>query len=173
MHIYEWLTILAILAGPVAAVLVQLFFEKRRETRKRKLHILDILMANRARLLALETVQALNQIEIVFYDTPSVRNKWKELFSQFERIRGLTGADLEESARKRDDLLVELISLMATSMGYDLSHTLIKGQRYNPQAFVDEEKYQMETRKAFLPILKGERSLLVKLDESDDIPPTI
>ncbi len=163
MHLYEWLTIVAIISGPIAAIAIQLFFEKRREDRRRKLSLLDILMANRGRMTTLPSVQAFNQIEIVFYDNEDVRSKWAELFNELERARTLTGDELQSCYKKREDLLVELISLIADSLGYKLSHTTLKGRRYNPQAFVDEENYQAAIRKAMLPLISGEKPLTVRL----------
>jgi len=163
MHLYEWLTVLAILVGPIAAISVQLAFERRREDRKRKLSVLDALMANRARMTALEAVNAFNRIDIVFYDDNSIRQKWAELFGELERARTLTGNEREGSWRRRDDLITELIILIANYLGYKLPHTLVKGRRYNPQAFVDEENYQDAIRKEILPLLKGEHALTVRI----------
>ena len=150
MHVYEWLTIAALLLGPIMAVGIQLFFEHRRESRKRKLHVLDTLMAYRGRLVSPEPVRALNLIDVVFYDSLMVRSKWAELFAEFERGRQLSGDELAASFNKRDDLTAELIAIMSTALGYTFTHNVIKSRRYNPQGFVDEDEYQMAARKAIL-----------------------
>jgi hypothetical protein len=125
-------------------------------------------MANRGRMATLDAVLALNQIDVIFYDHLAIRQKWAEIFAELERARTLEGAEQEMCFRRRDDLMAELIILMAASLGYDLPHTLVKGRRYNPQAFVDEENYQLAARRAILPLLNGEKPLIVKLQENQD-----
>jgi hypothetical protein len=128
VHLYELLTILAILVGPIAAILIQLAFEKRREDRRRKLRILDTLMAHRAQLAARDAIHALNLIDVTFYDSLAIRQKWAELFTEIEKAKTLGGREYEMCLRKRDDLLTELITLMASSLDYNLPHTLVKGR---------------------------------------------
>jgi hypothetical protein len=154
IKLVDYLTFTALILGPALAVGIQLWFEKRREDRRRKSRILDALMSNRARNVSLEFVQALNLIDIVWYEHTDVREKWKQLFAEFERGRGL-------------------ISLMAKKLGYQFDHTLLKQQNYNPQAAADEDLYQAAVRRAMLPLVSGERPLLIKITEDHIAPSAI
>lgn len=74
MPLQIWLTILAIVTGPIVAVLITLYAQKRRERRSYKERILGALMMDRGNMTARDTVRALNMIDLVFYRNKKVRN---------------------------------------------------------------------------------------------------
>src|SRR2546422_225122 len=61
-----WLTILAIILGPIVALALQRYSERRREKQQRQLTIFKELMATRAAKVSQRHVDALNAIEIEF-----------------------------------------------------------------------------------------------------------
>jgi len=89
ISIFEWLTLAAIIVGPILAVQAQQFLESVRNKKARRLNVFHTLMATRAARLSHNHVQALNMIDIEFYgrrvlgqriQTPSekaVTNAWK------------------------------------------------------------------------------------------------
>ena len=62
---FDWITVLAIVVGPILALLAQRALDSlREEKRRQKLYF--TLMSTRAAWLSNEHVQALNSIDIVF-----------------------------------------------------------------------------------------------------------
>src|SRR5437588_5866481 len=76
----EWITIAAILAGPIFAVVTQLTWQRWKERRDQKRWILSTLMSLRAMPLHTDYVRALNMIDVSFYKNDEVRRRWKEAF---------------------------------------------------------------------------------------------
>src|SRR5260370_17887365 len=73
----NWVSILAIITGPTAALLIGKFLEERRARKNRKIQIFQALMANRASRLSAAWVQALNGIETEFYGQTKVVEAWR------------------------------------------------------------------------------------------------
>ena len=65
--VLPFLTIVAIIVGPIAALCIQRKLDRERAARDRKLHIFRTLMTYRASRLNAHFVEALNAIEVEFY----------------------------------------------------------------------------------------------------------
>src|SRR6185295_14020788 len=74
MRLVDFLTIAAILLGPIIAIRITTYLERRRESYNRKERAFRTLMATRATRLSGDHVQALNMIDIEFYE----KKKWKK-----------------------------------------------------------------------------------------------
>ena len=81
----EWLTILAIVVGPLAAVVVGHRIADRSIARHQKHEILTILVAYAWDPTSPEFIKALNAINLRYHDAPEVRAKWNQLFDSFCR----------------------------------------------------------------------------------------
>src|SRR3989441_5399377 len=79
----SWLTIAAIITGPIAALYIGKRLEERRAKQNRKVHIFRTLMANRATRMAPAYVEALNGIETEFYGDTPVIEAWRVLMDHF------------------------------------------------------------------------------------------
>ena len=166
MRLIDVITIAALIIGPALAVAIQLGFERRKESRNRKLQILDTLMAYRRRLVHSDSVAALNRIDTVFYDDPTVRAKFKNLLDHLDGERIIPSEEKAGAWAKRDDLLVDLLSEMASVMGYKFDHTHLKNMAYNPQAYVDEHQYTENVRKGLMALLEGKAPIVVSLTDA-------
>lgn len=157
MNIAAWIGVVAVLVAPLVAVQVSVYLQRRQERRDRKLQVFKTLMATRASGLAREHVQALNMIDIEFYGTDrrskAVLNAWKAYLDHLNS----GGTATEVWSQKREDLLVDLLYEMATHLGYEFDKTYIRRTSYFPHGYGDLELDQLEMRKAFLGILRGER----------------
>ena len=89
-HWFAVATIIAILAGPVLAVLVTRFTDRHREIRGRQWDIFRNLMRYRRTPLNPEFVGALNLVEVEFASNPKVIQTWKRLLAQFEDISNVS-----------------------------------------------------------------------------------
>src|ERR1700693_3746623 len=82
---YEWLTLAAILIGPIAAVFMTRFVDWRRERRSQRLGIFKNLMRTRGSRLHHEHVGALNLVEIEFYKEEKVLSVLEKYFEQLNK----------------------------------------------------------------------------------------
>src|SRR5690606_1218581 len=83
MTLIDYLTIGAIVSGPILAVQAEKFLERKREQKNRRLSVFKTLMATRGSVLSTAHVEALNRIDLEFsYDKKftKVIASWKEYF---------------------------------------------------------------------------------------------
>ena len=76
------INVLAIIAIPIAAVFLGQKLQDRSQKRRDKLEIFRALMMNRGIGWSVESVHALNLIDVVFSDDNTVRMRWKEYYTQ-------------------------------------------------------------------------------------------
>lgn len=154
-----WLTIIAIIAGPLLAFEVQRERDNRRDRRNRKLEIFRKLIMTLKVPLAPSHVDAINSIHVEFYDEQKVLDAWR-LYASHLNQRGARGDDIARWAEKKFDLLVELVYLMGQSLGYgDIDRAAIRDNTYVPQGYADVEAEWHQIRKAWLDVLNGQRPL--------------
>lgn len=81
MQSNDWAIVIATLIGPLFAVQVSQFLERKRRQHDERLHVFKTLMATRAAGLDPRHVEALNQIDVVFYsdskEDEAIRRTWK------------------------------------------------------------------------------------------------
>jgi len=167
--------ILATLCGPVFAVQIQKYLERRRSAHERRLAIFRTLMSTRAARLSGPHVEALNMIDVEFYEQKRrllrenkpfrrVRTAWN---AYLDHLRSPTPTDKGQEAvfiAKRDELFTDLLYEMALALGYeDFDKTYIKNQSYMPQWFGDIEFEQTVIRRGIAEIIAGKRDLPMRV----------
>ncbi len=170
MEIKEYIMIAAIFLGPIVAIQVQKILEGWKERRSQKQKIFSTLMTTRATYLAPEHVAALNSIDLVFSkkrkkEKPVVE-AWESLLDhlshgypnvkdyEVEDQKNLENAQ-QEASQKHSDLLGNLLSKMASYLGYDFSDVHIKRSVYFPGGHVEIENDNHLIRKGFIGMLYG------------------
>jgi hypothetical protein len=159
LTVAEWLTILAIMLGPVLAVATQLWMQRRKSKRDQKLWVFSTLMGLRASYYVNETaVQAFNLIDVVFYRSTDIREKRKEFLAI---VNASTERDMtSEEIDKTKDLMSEMLAKMGRELGFDFDHTQIKDLAYYPKGL-------MTMPEAILSVLKGRTNIgVVVRDET-------
>ena len=106
----NWINILAIILSPIIALLISHKMQEKHEKRKEKIEILKTLMARRILASSKEYVNALNIIDIVFVDSPKVREAYKLLYESYHQ----TNFDSSKSQL----LLTKLIEEIVVNVGY-------------------------------------------------------
>jgi len=151
--------IIATLLGPLFAVQASQFLERQRQKRAERLQIFKTLMATRAANLDQRHVEALNQIDVVFHsDSKSdkaIRQSWKGYLDHLND----KNYPKETWGIRRLDLMIDLLHLMASGLGYDFDKTHIKNQVYYPEGFGDVVTDQNAIRKSLADILSAKRPL--------------
>lgn len=132
-------------------------------------------MSTRAARLSAPHVEALNMIDVEFYER---RHRFWRENRPFRRVRSAWNAYLDHLRSpqpadksqepvfyaKRDELFTDLLYEMALALGYeDFDKTYIKNQSYMPQWFGDIEWEQTVIRKGLAEVLSGRRDLPMRV----------
>lgn len=176
MTVNDWLTIAAIVLGPIFGASLAVWLEARRAKRERRLDIFRTLMRTRRNPMWPDHVGALNLVEIEFQDHPKVIQNWKALFQHLgtEHVRRQdeqTDKDMpqhEQNERnnrywlrllqERQEILTELLHAISKVVGFSKMEQLeiFKGG-YTPQGWNDIDMEQAAVRRLFTEIYLGRR----------------
>jgi hypothetical protein len=170
LRLADWLMLIAVVFGPVLAVITQILHQRWNEKRQQKFWVFSTLMSLRASALAPDYVRALNYIDVVFFENEKIRTKWRDLLAALDRkAQDGDEATINEIGEARRDTTAELLAEMAKELGYDFDHTAIKNRSYTPQFHADLEEQQKHLRQFAIAFLNGESTVKVALDESGAI----
>jgi hypothetical protein len=151
-----WLTITAIIAGPVLAFVVQDRRDKKREHYRRKREIFQTLLLTLKAQLAPRHVDALNCVPVEFYEYKKIMDAWK-LYTAHLNDRSPT-RDLTRWGEKKQELLIDLVHEIGVNLGFEhLDKATLRVNVYAPQGYEDNEEEMRQMRAAWLQVLKGLR----------------
>jgi hypothetical protein len=155
--------VVAIILGPIIAVAITLWWQNRKEKRDAKLRLFISLMAQRKTTPpTYEWVQALNLIDVVFAKDRRVVELWHELFQLFEN---------RERTQTQDHKYIELLSEMASVLGFRKLQQTDIDKFYYPQSYVDALLAQNKAQAEWLRVLENtERFSAVPRAQAPDIP---
>jgi hypothetical protein len=159
----SWLTMAAIIIGPIAALLIEKYLEEKRARENRKIEIFRNLMANRASRMSPAYVQALNGIETEFYGDTKVVEAWRSLINYLYTDRGKDANQAKAWNDRVTDLLVELLYIMGESLGYHFDKVTLHRNVYYPGGWMEVETEQHQLRKAAVAVFDGSKALKVEL----------
>ncbi len=161
----SWLTILAIIVGPILALALQRNSERRRSAWQRKETIFKELMATRAAKLSERHVDALNAIEIEFSgkrrSDKAVSAAWRMYLDHLnDSAWNLDDRDtLARWLDKGNDLLTDLLYEMSKALKYDFDKVSLKKAVYSPRAHGELQTEQFLLRKYVLEMMEGKRGM--------------
>lgn len=107
------INIIAVITAPIIAVWVGQYLQNLAEKRKDKMQIFKILMTSRIYGQTIDSVHALNSIDIVFGEDKNVRKVWKELLEKYSV--GNIGPNERKNVENAE---YKLLEVMAISLGY-------------------------------------------------------
>jgi hypothetical protein len=171
MTFIEFLTILALFGGPISAVQIQKFIERRTEGHRRKLDVFKTLMASRANRVSAAHVEALNRIDTEFYKDKNVIESWKQYHAQLYGVpRDLQDPDYKAKMAAWEaqsvEKLLEMLDIMAKSLGYELGKAYIQTSSYTPQLHADMQLEANFIRRSVVEIFLGTKSLPIEIKNS-------
>ncbi len=77
----QTMNIIAVISGPILAVLITLWYQSRKEKRNDKYHLFTILMAHRkSNPPTVDLVRGLNLIDLVFSEHREIVGLWHQYF---------------------------------------------------------------------------------------------
>jgi hypothetical protein len=169
LTLYEWLTIAAIVLGPVLAVATQLWFQARKTKRDSKAWVFNTLIGLRPQILHVDFLRAFNMIDVVFYDNEGIRQGRKDFLSVVTAAaaRDMTQPELN----KCNDLLAEMLAKMGRELGYEFDHTEIKDTGYYPKGIGEPQMTLLAILKNGLALLEGKQTIAVAIREASATPP--
>jgi hypothetical protein len=148
-HWFEWLTVVAILLGPVLALAAQRVLDRMREKRQNRLRLFMALMSTRAAQLSPAHVQALNSIDVVFNteskEDRDIRAAWRNVLQHMNVGTELPPADWPD---RLNDLKADLYLVMGKAVGYTYTIDYLKRAIYSPRGYTDAEQDQIALRQA-------------------------
>jgi hypothetical protein len=160
----SWLTILAILVGPLAALTIQKWMEDRRVKLERKMTIFRALMANRTSRLSATYVQALNGIETEFYEETKIIEAWHSLIDQLNTPQDpANDPNAARWSERVTNLLTDLLYEMAELLGYHFDKVGLKKNAYYPIGWNTIEIEQAKLRQAAIGVLEGGKPIKVEV----------
>jgi hypothetical protein len=133
LEVRDWVSIAAIIIGPVFAVLASMWLSKRSQKRERKINLFRTLMSTRAKTISPEHVEALNMIDLTFYGDKKVIAAWK-LYSDHLNTRTDTEEEKKAWIATTPQLLNALLLTMSSELGFDIDLLTIKKDAYSPVA---------------------------------------
>lgn len=173
----EWLTIIAIIAGPCVGVYLTRCLDDYKDKKQRRIDIFRTLMRTRGVRLSYDHVGALNLVEVEFADKKDVIDAWKAYLTEL----GVPYPTNDESGvlvkqQKTNKLLTRLIDEIAKALKFQIEQLDILETNYTPQGWLDDEAQQRYLRTLLISLLSGNNPLPIavrdKLDtNSSPFPP--
>jgi hypothetical protein len=183
MEVKDWITIAAIIAGPILAVQAQKIIESIKERKERKVRLFHTLMETRATRLSGPHVSALNMIDLEFYGKSFFGKRW-----QSEAEKKVTNAwkiyndhlnnrvpdeKLDAWIDRGLELFTSLLYAMSQSLGYDFDEVQLKRDCYSPIAHGRIEHEQTKIRESIVEILEGKRSFPMAVTYFPPVEPAV
>jgi hypothetical protein len=129
------------------------------------MQVFNALIGNRNNQISIDSVRALNMIDVVFHDAARVRGLWHEYFDMLSN-KGLEN-DLGWKQRQKKNL--EMITEMAKVLGYGEAITHLDVDRvYNPIGLENQSQKGAQITDELLRVLKGTKSMALSPISSSD-----
>jgi len=167
MHSPDWLTIItsaaAVIVAAFGAVLMTLYWEKRREKRAEKLRLfLTLMMHRKARPPNQDWVNALNVIHVVFYDAPKVLKAWRDLYPILQADKPYS----EEGVHA----YINMLSEMARAVNYPNLQQIDIDKFYSPAVYAQQAEMNAQMQGAMMGFLRGAASIIPE-KQGDSVKP--
>ena len=157
-----WITTAAIAFGPLFAVLITFYLQRKNDLRQRRLFVFRSLMTTRKTPLSPERVQALNLVEVEFSGEKGVMAKFTKLLETYnDQVRWKSEkVEIREAVvQEVDDRTAELLREIGCVLGYNLENLSLLRGGYYPEAFSILEQQQQEIREFFVGLKQGTKYL--------------
>lgn len=164
MECKDILNLIAIIVIPIAAVLIGQWLQNRSEKRKDKMQIFKTLMTARIYGWTVESVHALNVIDIVFADDKKVRDAWKDLYDKY----CVQNPD-ETQLKKIQNAQYKLLETMAITLGYKDKITWENIQNpYVPDGMIRQWQEQAKSQQTYNTLLNTMANIVPKEHENTE-----
>jgi hypothetical protein len=143
---------------------------KREENLKRRMQVFRVLMATRSITLNFNHVEALNLVEVEFYNDSKVMECWRQYRIHLDDQQYIK-RDVAAWDKDRNKLLVDMLYEMSIVLGYTYVKSEIQKGVYYPSGYANTENEAAKTRTLWLEILEGKRQIPMKAEVWTNQPP--
>ena len=155
--IMEIMNIIAVITGPIFAVVITLMWQQRKEKRDAKERLFLTLMAHRRAFPPpIEWVNALNVIDVVFADHHQVVELWHGYYAT------LANPPANENYQQREHTYLQMLSAMARALGYRRLEQTDIDKFYSPQAHGNQLALNFQCQTEWLRVLQSTNKLNVE-----------
>lgn len=151
----SWLTIAAIILGPILALFAQRVLDDLRETHERQVRLFRELMITRSTRLSPRHVEALNAVPLEFKNGKGNKRVLKAWKTYLEHLGSDSTKDADGWNRKSTELLVELLYDISERVRLPIEKLSIENEVYLPRLFNIVETEQTALRRNLLEVLNG------------------
>ena len=162
-----WAIVAATGLGPIFAVGITLWRESARELRARRLHVFRVLMSTRGLVVSHEHVNALNLVEVDFYDCKKVIAAWQAYKAHLDS--GAT-SEAQNWGDTRDGLLARLLHEIGKVLHFGIPAMDIFKGGYAPIAWLKQEKLERGALLYVKDLFEGKKSLPVSTVQAPNVP---
>lgn len=148
MEARDWLTLIALLAGPVTAVVISLAIEARRRDREGRLRIVRMLLATRHMPAHPDFNVAINLVPAEFNDQPEVMEAWRRYLNEVNKRAAPTPDEAAEHQRRMEVTKARLIYESMKAAGLKATEGDIQMEAYVSQGFVDRDALYLKSLQA-------------------------
>jgi hypothetical protein len=147
LKLYEWLTLVGILIGPIAAVAITLWVEGRRRDRDQQVQLMRMLLSTRHLPGDAAYTVAINMIPVEFNKCPKIITAWN---AYIEAVR-YRAAPENEHAQFKDTLAkqTKLIFEVMSYLGFQLAETDIQNSAYAAGGFIERDNITLDAWRAW------------------------
>ncbi len=150
----ETMNIIAVILGPIVAVIITLWYQNRKEKRDTKHRAFLLLMAHRRSSPPdFALVEVLNTLDVVFQDTPKITQLWHEYYDLL--------SSPNPNFQVQEHKYIDLVSEIASALGYSKLKQTDIDKFYRPQGHADQAALQNKIQKEFLRVLENTTALVV------------
>lgn len=168
MTVYELLTLIGLISGPIAAVVITLWWQARSQKRDLRIQIAKTLMGTRHLPADAAYNGAINLIPIEFNDNVPIMTAWREYM---EAVRYQPSP---ENEKKHDEVISAkqstLIYRILKHLRYDVSESDIRVNAYASRGFVWREGLMLDAWAAWPRIAKALESQVETLQQIEPVP---
>jgi hypothetical protein len=163
MTLNEWLTLFALVFGPVLAVLITLRSEERRSVARRRYDILRTLLSTRHTPIAPQFSMAINLIPVEFYGNKQVQAEARRFHELANQNAGATELEQRNHQQRMTVQAARLIHQIAKACGLDIPESDIQTDAYIADALASREMLNVHALNA-LPAIAA--TLQVQADQT-------
>lgn len=163
-------TVIAILVGPILAVLATRLVDDRRSHHFRRWEIFRTLMRARRSQTSQDFVGALNLVEVEFSKNARVVARAKDFIQLFNSKPPQDDAGWRQLEVDRDTRLARLLDAMGQSLGVSMEQVDIMTGGYAPQVWGNVEYEKQLIRRGLIRVLSGQGALPVEIQPPSESP---
>ena len=153
LRLYEWLTLIGIVIGPICAVAITLFVEGARRRYESRIQLLRAILATRHLPSDPAYSTTVNLIPVAFNSSGKVMDAWRVYT---DHVNALTIPEKQEEYLKRINVRqAELITAMMHALGLKYTQSQIQVGAYVSRGYVERDGVLLASQRAMPEIAKA------------------